>query len=133
MQNAKTEQKVLFFSHFLSLCAHCVHLTWQFKCKQMMFNWLTYCLMQQRQYKHRSASAAVKLTDSKRQSTSEREWEDMVLKLEVEVKQKNCKAQRVLHSRKMTCWFECDMKKKRFQRTWWGLYITKWRCWISEQ
>jgi len=54
----------------------------------MMFNWLTYCLMQWRQHECRSESAVIKLTDDEMWDTLKRKWENMLLKLEVKVKEK---------------------------------------------
>jgi len=54
----------------------------------MMFNWLTYCLTQWRQHKCKSVSVIIRLTDSKRWDTSEREWEDILLRLKVKMKEK---------------------------------------------
>jgi len=54
----------------------------------MMFNWLTYCLTQLRQHECRSVSVTVKLTDSEMWDAFKREWENMILKLKDEMKEK---------------------------------------------
>ncbi len=53
-----------------------------------MFNCLIYCFTQWRQYKCRSMSVTVRLTDSEMWDTLKRKWEDIILKLKDEMKEK---------------------------------------------
>jgi len=54
----------------------------------MMFNWLTYCLIQWKQYKHRSTDVMIRLINNEMWDVSEKEWEDIILKLKDEMKEK---------------------------------------------